>query len=164
MVSVTLTIVYIGGDNRMCSLFSGFRHLDLHEVTPRGKQLKRLVVDLDGTITVDDPKKDYSEKEPNLELIAKLRDYAQAGFEIVIQTARNMRTYENSVGKITAHTLPVVIDWLRLHNVPYDEIHVAKPWCGTDGFYVDDRSIRPDEFINLSLEEIHCLLGPGSGQ
>ncbi len=123
--------------------------------------MKRLVVDLDGTITIDDAGRPYWAKEPNLELIARLRDYAADGFEIIIQTARNMRTHNNSVGKITATTLPVILEWLKVHDVPYDEIHVAKPWCGTEGFYVDDRAIRPDEFTRLSLDEIHALIGRG---
>ncbi len=91
-------------------------------------------------------------------IIAKLREYRAQGFEIIIQTARNMRTFENSIGKINAHTLPVVIDWLQRHSVPYDEIHVGKPWCGFDGFYVDDRAVRPEEFLTLSLDEIKDLI------
>jgi capsule biosynthesis phosphatase len=54
--------------------------------------------------------------------------------------------------------LPVIIDWLKKHDIPYDEIHVAKPWCGNDGFYIDDKSIRPSEFAQLSYEEIQQLL------
>jgi len=122
--------------------------------------LKRIVVDLDDTITKHDPSLSYSDKEPDLMLIARLREYKAAGFEIAIQTARNMRTYNNSVGKITAHTLPVIIDWLRKHDVPYDEIYIGKPWCGLEGFYIDDRAIRPSEFLSLSLEEIQALIRP----
>ncbi|GBR01399.1 capsular biosynthesis protein [Asaia lannensis] len=123
--------------------------------------MKRLVIDLDDTLTVNNPDLSYSEKEPNLPLIAKLREYKAMGFEILIQTARNMRTYQGSVGKINANTLPVIIDWLNKHDVPYDEIYVGKPWCGTEGFYVDDRAIRPSEFVSLSLSEINALIETG---
>lgn len=123
--------------------------------------MKRLVIDLDDTLTVNNPHLSYSEKEPNLPLIAKLREYKAMGFEILIQTARNMRTYQGSVGKINANTLPVIIDWLNKHDVPYDEIYVGKPWCGTEGFYVDDRAIRPSEFVSLSLSEINALIETG---
>lgn len=128
--------------------------------------LRRLVIDLDGTLTIDEPGVPYAEKRPNPEVVARLREYHAQGFEIVIATARNMRTYANSVGKINAHTLPVVIDWLTRHAVPYDEIHVGKPWCGNDGFYIDDRAIRPDEFHHLTYAQICDLLGmspPGDG-
>lgn len=120
--------------------------------------MKRLVFDLDNTLTCRDDTLPYPDKKPNLPLIAKLRDYKAAGFEIIIQTARNMKTYNNSVGQITAHTLPVILTWLACHDIPYDEIHVGKPWCGQEGFYVDDRAIRPKEFVLLSMEQIHLLL------
>lgn len=119
--------------------------------------IKRLVIDLDGTLTLADTS-DYRNVSPNLPLIEKLREYKEQGFEIVIQTARNMRTHENNVGKITAHTVPIIIEWLQKHDIPYDEIFVGKPWCGHEGFYVDDRAIRPDEFVRMSKSEIDTLL------
>ena len=69
-----------------------------------------------------------------------------------------MRTFDGNLGKINRHTLPIVLNWLNEHSVPYDEIYMGKPWCGMDGFYVDDRAIRPEEFVNLSLEQINQLL------
>lgn len=69
-----------------------------------------------------------------------------------------MRTYQGNVGKININTLPVIIEWLNKHNVPYDEVIVGKPWCGTDGFYIDDKAIRPSEFISMSYEEIIQVL------
>ena len=120
--------------------------------------MKRLIIDLDDTLTLTDASKSYSEKEPNIDVAERLRDYKQQGFEIVIQTARNVRTYNGNVGKINANTLPIIIDWLRQHDIPFDEIYVGKPWCGTEGFYVDDKAIRPDEFVKYSPEEIKQLL------
>ncbi|EGR0135488.1 capsular biosynthesis protein, partial [Vibrio parahaemolyticus] len=35
---------------------------------------------------------------------------------------------------------------------------VGKPWCGHEGFYIDDRAIRPSEFARLNIEEIYELL------
>lgn len=124
--------------------------------------MKRLVMDLDGTITREDPTVGYADKVPDPEIVARMREYRDMGFAIVIYSARNMRTFENSVGKITAHTVPVIIDWLKRHDIPYDEIHVGKPWCGTDGFYVDDRAVRPSEFVSLTREQILALIGPTS--
>ena len=120
--------------------------------------MKRLVFDLDGVLTIDDPDRSYADREPNLAVIEKLRDYKAQGFEIAIFTARNMRTFGGQIGKINANTLPVVIEWLRRHDVPFDEIHVGKPWCGDEGFYVDDRAVRPSEFVALSLEQIQALI------
>jgi capsule biosynthesis phosphatase len=120
--------------------------------------MKRLVFDLDGTLTHDDPDVGYPERAPNAAVVEKLRAYREQGFTIVICSARNMRTYAGDLGKINAHTLPVIVDWLARHDIPYDEIHVGKPWCGTEGFYVDDKAVRPSEFLALSHDEIHALL------
>ena len=125
--------------------------------------MKRLVFDLDGVIALDDPERPYAEREPNLPLIEKMRGYQAEGFEIAIATARNMRTFSGQIGRINAVTLPGVIDWLRKHDVPFDEVHVGKPWCGTEGFYIDDRAIRPSEFLRLSLSEIHALIAAEAG-
>ncbi|OXS16268.1 capsular biosynthesis protein [Zobellella denitrificans] len=119
--------------------------------------MRKLIVDLDGTLTQANTS-DYRNVLPKEEVIEQLREYKKQGFEIVISTARNMRTYEGNVGKINIHTLPVITDWLDRHSVPYDEILVGKPWCGHEGFYIDDRSIRPSEFTSMTLEEIHKLL------
>ncbi|WP_413516729.1 HAD hydrolase family protein [Photobacterium phosphoreum] len=119
--------------------------------------MKKLVIDLDGTLTTANTT-DYRLVSPNMYVIKKLREYQQQGFSITIFTARNMRTYEGNIGKINIHTLPIIVEWLEKHSVPYDEIIVGKPWCGHDGFYIDDRAIRPSEFASLSVDEINSLL------
>ncbi|MFB1640387.1 HAD hydrolase family protein [Campylobacter molothri] len=120
--------------------------------------MKTIIIDLDGTLTIDDDKVDYCDKNPNLALIETIKEYKKQGFKITIFTSRNMRTFNNDVEKIKMHTLPIITSWLDKHKIPYDDIIVGKPWCGFDGFYVDDKAIRPSEFINLKYEEIKELL------
>ena len=115
--------------------------------------MKRIVIDLDDTISKTS-NGDYKNSEPISEVIELLRKYQKDGFEIAISTSRNMRTFKGNVGKINAVTLPLIIDWLDLHGVPYNEVFVGKPWCGEGGFYVDDKAIRPDEFLQHSYQEI----------
>lgn len=119
--------------------------------------MKRLIMDLDNTVSIT---KDgnYAEAEPVIEVIERIREYKNKGFEIVIFSSRNMRTYQGNVGKINANTLPIIVKWLNEHDIPYDEIYVGKPWCGHEGFYVDDRAVRPKEFTTLSYEEIVELM------
>jgi len=120
--------------------------------------VKRLIVDLDGTITVHNDH-GYENAVPNKAVIEQLREYKKLGFEIVISTSRNMRTYGGNSGMIAVHTLPVILNWLKRHDVPHDEVYIAKPWCGENGFYIDDRAIRPSEFVDLSYKEICQKLG-----
>ncbi|MFS2049151.1 capsular biosynthesis protein [Variovorax sp. Varisp41] len=119
--------------------------------------MKRLIFDLDHTLCVVE-RKDYPNARPREDMIERLRSYREQGFAISIYTSRNVNSFGGNVGRINAHTLPIIIDWLARHDVPYDEIHVGKPWCGEEGFYVDDRAIRPSEFLKYSREEIDRLL------
>lgn len=119
--------------------------------------MKNIVIDIDKTLTLGD-NKDYNQVSPNLQVIDKLKDYKSKGFNIILYTARNMRTYNGNIGKINAKTLPTIFNWLSKHDVPYDEIYVGKPWCGNDGFYVDDKSVRPDEFIKMEYDEIKKII------
>ncbi len=119
--------------------------------------MKNIIIDLDGTLTIDS-NVPYKNKPVNKDVLKQLIYYKEKGFKITIQTSRNMRTYEGNVGKINVHTLPTIIEWLDKHEIPYDEIIVGKPWCGFEGFYVDDKSIRPSEFVSKSYEEIQELL------
>lgn len=117
--------------------------------------MKKIVIDLDGTLT-QESELAYEDKLPNLPVISKLKDLALNGYYIVIHTARNMKTYKGNVGLINANTLPVIIEWLQKHQVPYDEIVVGKPWCD-EGYYVDDRCLRPSEFSQLTESQIQDL-------
>ena len=119
--------------------------------------MKRLVFDLDNTLCTTE-NGDYKNSTPDYAMIEKLKQYKREGFEIIISTSRNVRTYKNDLGKINANTLPIIIDWLIQHEVPFDEVYVGKPWCGNDGFYIDDKAIRPSEFIKYDYNEILSLL------
>jgi len=123
------------------------------------QQNKVIVLDIDGTICEEkQPDVEYSSLHPKKEMVEKLREYKTNGFHIIFHTSRNMRSFGGNLGKINTVTAPLLLDWLKQHEIPYDEIYFAKPWCGFDGFYVDDRSVRPSEFLSKSFEEIQLLL------
>lgn len=118
-----------------------------------------IVFDLDGTLcTVRKSDQSYEQLAIVESVVSKLKEYKANGFYIIIQTARQMKTYEGNVGKINANTAKVTFDWLEKNEIEYDEIYFGKPWCGSNGFYVDDKAIRPSEFSQLSFEEIQALL------
>lgn len=118
-----------------------------------------LIVDVDGTLcALKTHEQSYSDVTPNLPLIEKLRHYQSKGYKILLFTSRNMKTYKGNLAEINKYTAPVLLEWLDKWRVPYDEILFGKPWPRKNGFYIDDRAIRPDEFLKLSEEEIHALL------
>jgi len=119
-----------------------------------------IVIDLDGTLCPEKEDGDeYMNLLPDAAVIEKLREYKEKGFYIIIYSARNMRTYHGNIGKINANTLKAMLIWLDKYQVPYDEIYVGKPWAGKRGFYVDDKTIRPSEFLSMTYEEIMEIIG-----
>lgn len=121
---------------------------------------KCIVMDVDGTLCeMKAAHQSYDDVAPDAEVISRLREYRAAGFYVILSTARNMNTYSGNVGLITANTAKTLMAWLDRHDVPYDELYVGKPWAGKGGFYVDDKAIRPSEFLKLSYEEVLGLVG-----
>jgi capsule biosynthesis phosphatase len=118
-----------------------------------------IVVDVDGTIAVGHEKESmYGSEKASIAMCLKLREFKQKGYWIILFTSRNMRTHDGNLGKIIKHTAPTLIRWLEEHDIPYDELHFGKPWCGYDGFYIDDRAIRPREFLQYSTDELNALI------
>ncbi|EAA7242660.1 capsular biosynthesis protein [Salmonella enterica subsp. salamae] len=120
--------------------------------------MKKIIIDIDMTLTKGKGPGGYEDALVNKGLVVKLKEYKEQGFMIVLNTSRNMNSYNNNIGLINKNTLPVIIKWLEVNDIPYDEIYVGKPWCGYEGFYVDDKAIRPSEFINYTYDEIVNIL------
>ena len=114
-----------------------------------------LVFDIDGTICpIKKKEEEYADLVPNDEMIKKIREYKREGARIVFYTSRNMNTYKGNIGLINANTARVLLNWLDKWNIPYDEIVYGKVWPGKRGFYVDDRAVRPDEFLKHTEDEL----------
>lgn len=120
---------------------------------------KVIVMDIDGTLCeIKSKDQSYLEVKPKEKILQKLNMMKKQGFYIILYTSRQMRTYEGNLGKINANTGKILFQWLEKYDIPFDEIYFGKPWCGKNGFYVDDKAIRPSEFEKLNYEEIVLLL------
>ena len=123
------------------------------------KKNKCIVIDIDGTICpLKRPEQSYRDLKPISAVVKKLDEYKKNGFYIIFYTSRNMRTYDGNLGLINAKTSKEIISWLDTNQIYYDEIYFGKPWPGVGGFYVDDKAIRPDEFLKLNYDEINNLI------
>jgi capsule biosynthesis phosphatase len=107
----------------------------------------KIVVDLDNTITTDSSSSDYRTKLPNPEVILAIKNAAELELLTVIYSSRNMRTYKDDVKKIDTITRPIAENWLEEKKINYSELILGKPWCGNEGWYVDDRNLNIEEFI-----------------
>ena len=113
------------------------------------------IFDIDGTLCpIKGTDERYEDMIPYPEMVDRIREYKEQGAKIILYTSRNMNTYKGNIGLINANTAGVVLEWLKKWDIPYDEIIYGKPWPGHNGFYVDDRTVRPDEFLNRTVEEL----------
>lgn len=114
--------------------------------------------DIDGTLCpIKKKEEEYIDLVPYKEMIDKLREYKEGGAKVVLFTSRNMNSYNGNIGMINANTAKVLLQWLDKWDIPYDEIVYGKPWPGHKGFYVDDRTVRPDEFLKYSVDELDAI-------
>lgn len=117
-----------------------------------------LIFDIDGTLCpVKKADEKYEDLIPYSDIISKLRFYKKNGAKIVLFTSRNMNSYNGNIGLINKNTAKILSKWLEKWNIPYDEIIYGKPWPGHKGFYIDDRTIRPNEFLNYTLDELETI-------
>lgn len=120
--------------------------------------MKSIIVDIDGTLCpIKKANENYKDLIPYKKMIEKLREYQGKGFRIVLFTSRNMNTYNCNLDLINKFTKPELELWLKEWNIPFDEIVCGKQWPGKEGFYIDDRSIRPKEFLEHDFFELNKI-------
>ena len=121
-----------------------------------------LIFDIDGTLCpIKKKDEQYIDLVPYQDMVNKLIEYHNQGIKIVLFSSRNMNSYGGNLGLINKNTARILYEWLDKWNIPYDEILFGKPWPGHFGFYVDDRSVRPDEFLEHSFEELEEICQKG---
>ncbi|MEY8337964.1 capsular biosynthesis protein [Lachnospiraceae bacterium 62-35] len=113
------------------------------------------IFDIDGTLCpLKKNHEKYEELVPHDNMVQKLKYYKENGAKIILFTSRNMSSYNGNIGMINKHTAKSLLKWLDEWDIPYDELIYGKPWPGHKGFYVDDRTVRPNEFLNCSIKEL----------
>ena len=104
----------------------------------------KICIDLDNTICenkkVDQSYSDVKPKEGALEALQELK---KNGHEIIIFTARHMKTCENDESKVIAKIGKITIDWLEKHDIPYDGLLFSKPNCD---LIIDDKAFRHENW------------------
>lgn len=108
--------------------------------------MSTFVIDIDGTLCGPPVNADYSLCNPYHDVIACVNKMHKEGHKIILFTSRGMRSCSGNLNLIHEKVKPVLIEWLNNHGVQYDELIFGKPW-GDDVVYVDDKAIRPNEFL-----------------
>ena len=100
----------------------------------------RICFDIDGVIaSLKTPHQNYSDVLP-LEGAAKsIRKLRLEGHEVILYTARHMKTTKGNVAAVLAREGKTLFDWLEKHEIEYDEVLFGKPYAD---LYVDDNALR----------------------
>lgn len=113
-------------------------------------KIKKICFDIDGIICSTNKNHDYNKSKPikkNIEVINKLHE---AGYEIVLHTARYMGRFHNNrikaEKKIKKHTLKQLSSW----NVKYSKIFFGKP---SFDLVIDDKSLFFNKKWNLRIKK-----------
>lgn len=120
--------------------------------------MKSIIIDIDGTLCpIKKANENYKDLIPYKKMIEKIKEYKEKGFKIILFTSRNMNTYNGNLELINKITKPALELWLNEWSIPYDELICGKQWPGKEGFYIDDRSVRPKEFLEHEFFELNNI-------
>ena len=100
----------------------------------------RICIDLDGVICeLRGDGQSYADLEPVAGAVEKIQALRRSGHEVIIYTARHMKTCSGNVGLVLARQGLTTLRWLEEHQVEFDEIHFGKPHADV---YLDDNAVR----------------------
>ncbi len=108
----------------------------------------RICIDLDGTICeTKTNKQTYLDVKPKKNAVKVISKLKKEGHEIIIYTARHMKSCDNNVGKVIAKQGYNLFKWLDKHKIPYDEIWFGKPLADV---YIDDKAEKFNTWDQIS--------------
>ena len=100
----------------------------------------KICIDIDGVVAGFKNEGDtYADVLPIPGAIEKIRAFKASGHHIILYTARHMKTCQGNLGLVAARVGGLTLDWLKRHQIPYDEIYFGKPWAD---IYIDDNAFR----------------------
>ncbi len=101
----------------------------------------RLVVDLDNTlVTYPTVYNDYETSHPIVSTQNWIKDKASKGAEIIIASARRMKTYNNNIAAVVAATGLQTLNTIAQLELGETEVHFGKP---NGDIYLDDKALNP---------------------
>lgn len=108
----------------------------------------RICIDLDGVICeLRSGDQTYADVKPVPGAVERIAQLREAGHEIIIQTARHMKTTGGNVGRVMALQGAVTLQWLQEHGIEYDEIQFGKPHADV---YLDDNAVRFESWDDIA--------------
>jgi len=111
---------------------------------------RRIVCDVDDTISFTSDR-DWKNAIPNTPVIEKINYLYDQGWEIYLVTARGQVSCKGDSVKASGKYREVLEKWLDDHSVNYHLLSFEKQ---LGAYYVDDKALRPDELVELSIKPL----------
>ena len=108
-----------------------------------------IVTDVDDTILFTE-NRDYENSRPNEPVVEGLRRLKEKGWKIILMSARGMGRSNGDIETVSEEVTAEIQRFVDKYDVPCDDIILGKPWAS---YYIDDKAIRPDEFVE-KIDEI----------
>ena len=108
---------------------------------------KRIIVDIDDTLC-SVINRDFLNAIPYQDVIDKVNEYYDKGYEVVISTARGQNSC-NTPEEMQEKYFKVTKEWLDKVGVKYHKLEIG--YKQNADMYVDDKAIRPDEFVKKKV-------------
>jgi len=105
----------------------------------------KYIIDIDNTISQTSSSIDYDNRVPIFKNLNTLKRILKKN-NACLYTSRGMLTYKNNVRKITKNHAARLKRWLAIYGIKDIKIFFGKPYCGDNGFYVDDRALYLEDF------------------
>lgn len=111
---------------------------------------RSIVCDIDDTVSFC-TNRDWENAVPNTLLIAKLNSLYDNGWEVNYYTARGTLSCSSRDDASTKYRNGIEL-WFKKNNVKYHKLSFDKPLAS---YYIDDKAITPEGFLDLDIEIMH---------
>lgn len=108
---------------------------------------RRIIVDVDETLC-SVINRDFINAIPNQDVINKVNEYYDNGYEIVISTARGQNSCKTPE-EMQKKYKEVTEEWLKRAGVKYHILEIG--YKHNADMYVDDKAITPEEFVKKKV-------------
>lgn len=109
---------------------------------------RRIVCDIDDTISLT-LNRDWNNAKPIQSVIDKINTFYDNGWEVYLITARGQLSCNGDVQSAENKYRKSLEEWLVKHGVKYHVLSFNKILAQ---YYIDDKGLRPDEFVNLDIQ------------
>lgn len=111
---------------------------------------KRIVCDIDDTISIT-TNRDWKNAKPIQEVINKINEFYDLGWEIYLCTARGYLSCNGDRKEADIKYRAQIEEWLKIHNVKYHVLTFEKILAQ---YYIDDKSLTPQQFTEINIKQL----------